>query len=191
MRRAASQLLCCCHVFVVGQVRCRVSGRGRVVSGVGRQTLKVWDVATGECVATLEGHSANVRCGVNCTFVMTCLRRRSLAVPCFRTGGASFWVGRRDAQGVGRGDRQVRGDAGRALELRAARRPLYFVMMCLRRRSFALRCFGRAARRVCVVRQHAQGVGRGDRRMRGDAGRALEERALRRPLYFCDDVSSS
>ena len=26
--------------------------------------------------------------------------------------------------------------------------------------------------------------------MRGDAGRALEERALRRPLYFCDDVSS-
>ena len=27
--------------------------------------------------------------------------------------------------------------------------------------------------------------------MRGDAERALEERALRRPLYFCDDLSSS
>ena len=36
--------------------------------------------------------------------------------------------------------------------------------------------------------QHAQGVGRGDRRVRGDAGRALELRALRRPLYFCDDL---
>ena len=31
----------------------------RVVSGSGYpdNTLKVWDVATGECVATLEGHS--------------------------------------------------------------------------------------------------------------------------------------
>ena len=27
--------------------------------------LKVWDVATGECVATLEGHSGSVRCGVH------------------------------------------------------------------------------------------------------------------------------
>ena len=34
-------------------------------------------------------------------------------------------------------------------------------------------------------------MGRGDRRVRGDAARALEGRALRRPLYFCDDVSSS
>ena len=25
------------------------------------RTLKVWDVATGECVATLEGHSGDVR----------------------------------------------------------------------------------------------------------------------------------
>jgi len=25
----------------------------------------VWDVATGECVATLEGHSEMVRCGVH------------------------------------------------------------------------------------------------------------------------------
>ena len=29
----------------------------RVVSGSRDDTLKVWDVATGECVATLEGHS--------------------------------------------------------------------------------------------------------------------------------------
>ena len=51
--------------------------------------VKVWDVATGECLATLEGHSSHVRCGVRCAFVMICLRRRSWALPCFRTGGAS------------------------------------------------------------------------------------------------------
>jgi WD40 repeat protein len=32
----------------------------RVVSGSFDKTLKVWDVATGECVATLEGHSERV-----------------------------------------------------------------------------------------------------------------------------------
>ena len=38
----------------------------RVVSwgGLSDKTLKVWDVATGKCVATLEGHSNDVRCGV-------------------------------------------------------------------------------------------------------------------------------
>jgi WD40 repeat protein len=36
----------------------------RVVSASGDSTLKVWDVATGECVATLEGHSNDVRCVV-------------------------------------------------------------------------------------------------------------------------------
>ena len=61
----------------------------RVVSGADDMRLKVWDVATGECVATLEGHSNDVRCGVHCTFVMIWLRRRSIALPCFRTGGAS------------------------------------------------------------------------------------------------------
>ena len=64
----------------------------RVVSGSEDKTLKVWDVETGECVATLEGHSQGVRCGVRCTFVMIWLRRRSRALPCFRTGGASCLV---------------------------------------------------------------------------------------------------
>ena len=40
----------------------------RVVSASWDETLKVWDVATGKCVATLEGHSNQVRCGVHCTF---------------------------------------------------------------------------------------------------------------------------
>ena len=47
----------------------------RVVSGdgsdiVARGVVKVWDVKTGECVATLKGHSGQVRCGVHCSFVM-------------------------------------------------------------------------------------------------------------------------
>ena len=63
-----------------------------VVSASNDKTLKVWDVATGECVATLEVHSGYVRCGVHCTFVMIWLRRRFMALPCFRTGGASFLV---------------------------------------------------------------------------------------------------
>ena len=73
-------------------MRCHVSGRAarRDLASRSDNTLKVWDVATGECVATLEGHSHAVRCGVHCTFVMMCLRRRSAALPCFRTGGASF-----------------------------------------------------------------------------------------------------
>ena len=33
----------------------------RVVSASGDNTLKVWDVATGECVATLKGHTETVR----------------------------------------------------------------------------------------------------------------------------------
>ena len=61
----------------------------RVVSGGNKGELKVWDVATGECVATLKGHSEWVRCGVYCTFLIMCLRRRSPTLRCFRTGGAS------------------------------------------------------------------------------------------------------
>ena len=55
----------------------------RVVSGSDDKTLKVWDVATGECVATLRGHSGSVRCGVRCTFVLMCFRHRCrfLALP--------------------------------------------------------------------------------------------------------------
>ena len=37
----------------------------RVVSASKDNTLKVWDVATGKCVATLKGHSESVRCGVH------------------------------------------------------------------------------------------------------------------------------
>ena len=62
----------------------------RVVSGSVDNTLKVWDVATGKCVATLEGHSDDVRCGVRCTFVLMCVRCRSIVLPSRRTGGALF-----------------------------------------------------------------------------------------------------
>ena len=51
---------------------------------------------------------------------------------------------------------------------------------------------GRAARRVCVARQDAQGVGRGDGYMRGDAARALgmgAARGVRFVYYFCDMCS--
>ncbi len=37
----------------------------RVVSASDDKTLKVWDVATGECLATLEGHSSWVRCAAS------------------------------------------------------------------------------------------------------------------------------
>uniref|UniRef100_A0A7S4EAP6 Uncharacterized protein n=1 Tax=Pelagomonas calceolata TaxID=35677 RepID=A0A7S4EAP6_9STRA len=39
------------------------------------KTLKVWDVATGECVATLEGHSKGHSDGVNCVAVFPDGRR--------------------------------------------------------------------------------------------------------------------
>ena len=99
----------------------------RVVSGSGDKTLRVWDVATGECVATLKGHSSHVRCGVHCTFVMISLRRRSTALPSPRTGGASC---------LGRATRRSRSGTwqqvnawGRWKGIRigcVARRPLYF-----------------------------------------------------------------
>ena len=61
----------------------------RVVSASDDDTLKVWDVATGKCVATLEGRSGSVRCGVHCTFVLMCVRCRSIVLLSPRTGGAS------------------------------------------------------------------------------------------------------
>jgi len=162
------------------------------VSGSEDKTLKVWDVATGECLATLKGHSDFVRCGVHCTFVMIWLRRRSWALPCFRTGGASC-LGRattRSRSGTWRPANAWRRWKGTRVPCVAASAVLLwwsgFVVGQWRRHLS-----GRAARRVWVERQHAQGVGRGDRRMRGDAERALGWRALRRPLYFCDDLASS
>ena len=63
----------------------------RVVSGSLDKTLKVWDVATGECLATIKVNfevqrAASAFCS---TFVVICLRCRSRVLPCFRTGGAS------------------------------------------------------------------------------------------------------
>ena len=45
----------------------------RVVSGSYDNKLKVWDVATGKCVSTLQGHTHNVRRAASAfcsTFVM-------------------------------------------------------------------------------------------------------------------------
>ena len=65
----------------------------RIVSVSRDKTLKVWDIETGECVATLKGHSDWVRRAASAfsvTLVMMCPRRSSNALPCFRMGGASF-----------------------------------------------------------------------------------------------------
>ena len=53
---------------------------------------KVWDLATGKCVATLEGHSNDVRRAASalCTTFVICRRCRSGALRCPRTSGASF-----------------------------------------------------------------------------------------------------
>ena len=37
----------------------------RIVSASSDTTLKVWDVTTGKCVATLKGHSDYVRCAAS------------------------------------------------------------------------------------------------------------------------------
>ena len=42
----------------------------RVVSGSLDKTLKVWDVATGKCVATLGGHLKDVRCAASAVCVL-------------------------------------------------------------------------------------------------------------------------
>ena len=56
----------------------------RIISGSGDGNLKLWGVAPVSVdlsklveLRTLEGHSNWVRCGVHCTCVMICLRRRS------------------------------------------------------------------------------------------------------------------
>ena len=87
----------------------------------------MWDVATGKCLATLKGHSYQVRCGVHCAFVMIWLRRRSIALPCFRTGGALFLgrMTRRSRCGTWRPVNAWRRWKG-THEKCDARRPLYF-----------------------------------------------------------------
>ena len=99
----------------------------RVVSGSQDNTLKVWDVATGECVAMLEGQSKSVRCGVHCTFVLIWLRRRSGALRCFRTGGASYLrrATRRSRSGTWRPANAWRRWKG-TRDMCVARRPLCF-----------------------------------------------------------------
>ena len=73
-----------------------------------------------------------MRCGVRCTFVMIWLRRRSIALPCFRTGGASF-LGSEDntlkVWDVATGAWPLKGDSVRC-GVRCT-----FVMMCLRHQA--------------------------------------------------------
>ena len=197
--RALESVRCGVHcTFVMIWLRRRSSsvavfpdGR-RVVSASWDNTLKVWDVATGKCVATLEGHSSPVRCGVHCTFVMIWLRRRSAALPSLRTGGASCLVSERQhAQGVGRGDRRMRGDAGRALGS-SAWVHCTFVMIWLRRRSRALPCFrtgGASCLRRATRTLKDWDVATGE--CRGDAGRALGSVRCGVRCTFCDDLASS
>jgi len=39
-------------------------GDGRLASCAGDESVRVWDVSTGECMQTLEGHEAAVYCVV-------------------------------------------------------------------------------------------------------------------------------
>ena len=115
----------------------------RVVSASWDKTLKVWDVATGECVATLEGHSKRALRGVRCTFVMIWLRRRSMALPCFRTGGASCLgrATRRSRSGTWRPANAWRRCEGHSSTVRCGVHCMgTFVMIWLRRRSMASPC---------------------------------------------------
>ena len=165
------------------------------MSGSLDNTLKVWDIATGECVATLEGHSQGVRCGAHCTFVMIWLRRRSVALPCFRTGGASFLVmgmiGMR--QEWSRCGTWRPANAWRRWKWTTVRRAAssFFCTFMIYLFLIGLGCCRvsrRAARRFCGVGQHAQGLGRGDPQMRGDTDWPLGWRTERgvRIVYFCD-----
>ena len=81
----------------------------RVVSASYDNKLKVWEVATGKCVATLYGHyskqvrrAASAFCSTFCDDVFVVGPGR-----CRVSGRAArrVWVARQHAQGVGRGDR--------------------------------------------------------------------------------------
>ena len=82
----------------------------RVVSGsaaVFNSTLKVWDVATGKCVATLKEHLNQVRCAASAcctTFVIWVFVVGQQRCRVSGRVARRFCVGRQDAQGVGRGD---------------------------------------------------------------------------------------
>ena len=106
------------------------------------------------------------------------------AIAGFRTAARRVCVARYDAQGVGRGDRRMREDAGRALKSALRGVHCTFVMTGLRRR-FGVAVFPDGRRVVSgVVRQDAQGVGRGDGRVRGDAGRAPQRSVRCGPCTF-------
>ena len=115
------------------------------MSGSKDKTVKVWNVESRKCVATLEGHSFAVRRAASAfwdTFVMTRLRCRSWALLCFRTGGASFLVGATSSScGTSRPANAWRRWKGTRGACGAAYVFGTFVMMCLRCRSIALPCF--------------------------------------------------
>ena len=116
---------------------------------------------------------------------MMCLRRRSIALPSFRTGGASCLgrTTRRSRCGTWR--RRMRGDAGRALASCVAASAVLFVIWLRVGRGVAVFPDGRRVVSGSTTRRSRSGTWR--RRMRGDAERALEERALRRrcALVMC------
>ena len=122
-----------------GGVGVRVGRRIPAVLGESRQTIKVWDVATGACLQTLEGHADWV--------YSVCVSAD--------------------------GSRLFSGSATRRSRCGTRRR----ARACRRWRGTRMRC-GRCARRPtdpgCSrgVRQHDQGVGRGDGRVPADAGGA-------------------
>ena len=163
------------------QVICvAVLPNGRVVSGSRDETLKVWDVSTGrvppdadrahELSAAPASSRTARRSLVDGATGAGQLRRRVIERP------RRLRVGRQHAQGVGRVERSVPPDADRAHGLRAApassrtaRRSLVDAATgagLLRRRPVE------RPRRVRVVRQHAQGVGRINRRLPPYADRA-------------------
>ena len=135
----------------------------------------VWDALTGHCRQTLRGHTNDarrrrpVKQSVRAIRGAGQLRRRPVALPPrVRVG-----VARQHAQGVGRVERYVPPDADRAHGLRAAPASSRTVRRLfvdaatgaglLRRRPVA------RPRRVRVVGQHAQGLGRVERSVPPDA----------------------
>ena len=80
-----------------GEVGVRVGRRIPAVLGECDETIKVWDVATGACLQTLEGHADAVR-----------------SVCASADGSRLFSGSATDDQGVGRGDGRVPADAGGA-----------------------------------------------------------------------------